>query len=175
MLNSRLAAFIVATVGIVIPSSLFANGSVTRSWHDGVPVQYAESRIEILTVSDNLASDFDYAMHMQGAIYFNDCLNYINHGRVATKRIQFMFATVSNDGYLKGNPLPLDIRVSALPGILQGAVCRDHAYANGYGGLWLVAWVNVVEFADGTSWQAPPANQMADQIKSSLPRASFRR
>jgi hypothetical protein len=51
------------------------------------------------------------------------------------------------------------------------SICRLQGYANGDRGLWLVAWVNEVDFSDGTSWHAPAElNDMIPIIKAALPR-----
>ncbi len=145
-----------------------------RSWHDGIPVQLAGSHIELISVTSDVASDqmFLNGRVQQGPLYFNDCLTWVDRADVAVTHAQFIYATVTTEGEIKHKPLPLDIHYRAQPGEKRDDRnnCRDHAYANGADGLWLVAWVNEVDFADGTSWRAAPIDQMQSYIIEALPR-----
>jgi hypothetical protein len=151
------------------PEKLMADAG--RSWEDALPVQFAASKIEILSVRSTWASDFDYARQMQGPIYFNDCVVFENTSSTTATHIQFVFALVNSAGELKTPALPLDVAYSAEPNTREDrrANCRDHAYANGADGRWLVGWVNRVDFADGTSWAAPTGAGLAAAIGKALP------
>ena len=148
-------------------------GVATRPWTDAVPVNLQGSRIELLTVTSDWASDpmFLNGRVQQGPIYFNDCVTWVDRDDVVT-HVQFLFAAVTPEGEIKHKPLPLDARHRATAGEKpERANCRTWGYANGADGLWLVAWPNVVDFADGTHWQAPPIEQMSPYILDALPRA----
>lgn len=148
-----------------------AHADTQRSWHDGIPVQVVGSPIQLLTVRADWRTDFDFASRTQGPVYFNDCVTFVNNANVAATHIQFIFAAVDTAGDVKTPLLPLDVRYVAKVGALQNAAknCRDHAYGNGYRGFWLVAWVNEIDFADGTSWHAPQAVDLMNNIRAALP------
>jgi hypothetical protein len=143
-----------------------------RPWTEAIPVDVAGSRVELLSVTSNIASDFDYANNRQGPIYFNDCLAWVDRADVAVTHVQFIYTIVNTSGEVKYPPLPLDIHYKAWPGEKRDDRdnCRDHGYANGADGRWLVAWANIVDFADGTSWHAPPLDQMTPYILAALRR-----
>ena len=142
----------------------------TPSWEDAVPVSIAGSRVTVLTVRSTWASDYDYGLRRQGPIYFNDCAQWVNDNSIDAVHVQLMFALVNAGGVLKSAVLPLDVRTDAKPGVIQNGAnsCRDHAYANGTQHFWLVAWINRVDFADGTSWTAPTGDALTAAIRASL-------
>lgn len=135
----------------------------------GVPVQLTGSRIEIQAVGAEDESDYDVINRRQGPIYYHDCLSFVTTGAVGITRIQFMFALVNGRGEIKWPGLPVDQRYKAAAASsgVRG-VCRKYAYGNRQYGLQLVAWSNIVEFADGTSWHAPPADRMKPYILAAL-------
>lgn len=154
----------------VAPQRLMAD--TKRSPDGAIPVQFTTSGIVLLTVRSTWATDYDYGLHMQGPIYFNDCVTFKNTAGTAATHIQFIFALVDATGTIKTPALPLDVRYSAEPNKIEdrSANCRDHAYGNGVDGLWLVAWANRVDFANGVSWTAPQGRLLTDAIRAALPR-----
>src|ERR1700685_1492983 len=136
-----------------MPSACLADDN---RWEQGVPVQLPESRMRISDVASQWASDptFLNGRVQQGPMYFNDCLTFINGGMFAATHVQIAFAPVDLNGSIKRPIMPLDIWSRAEPGARR-SVCRDHAYANGAKGWWLVGWVSAVDFAGGSSWRAP--------------------
>ena len=84
--------------------------------------------------------------------------------------VHVMFAPVDLSGNIKGAPMTSDTSRRILPGATI-AICRDHAYANGVRGWWLVGWVNVVDYADSTTWHAPAGDAVHDAILEPLPRS----
>ena len=148
----------------------FLIGASSRPWTEAVPVNLGGSEIEIASVSSDWASDYDVINRRQGPIYYNDCITWIDRDDTVT-HVQFVFATVTTEGVIKHELLPLDAHHRAVAGEKpERANCRDHAYANGADGLWLVAWPSEVDFAGGTHWQAPPIDQMTPYILQALPR-----
>lgn len=147
-----------------------------NAWETAVPVQLPGLKIELVSVTSTWATDqvFMNGRIQQGPIYFNDCLTWINRADVDVTHVQFIYATVTPTGEVKHKPLPLDVRYRAHPGEKRDdhSNCRSYGYANGADGLWLVAWVNEVDFADGTSWHAPPQEKMQPYILNALPKAS---
>lgn len=137
----------------------------------GSVVQFSNSKIELLSVRSDWTSDFDYTAGRPGPIYFNDCVAFMNRAPVAATHIQFVFAAVDNGGIMRRPPLPLDIHYRANSGAkyTENANCRNYGYANGDRGLWLVGWVNRVDFADGTSWTAPTGDALTEAIRDALP------
>jgi hypothetical protein len=131
------------------------------------------SRIELISVTSDWTSDPEFfdGRTQQGPIYFRDCLSFVDRAAVAVTHIQFMYAAVDAEGAIRRPPLALDIHYRAEPGQVRNdfSNCRDYAYGTGDRGLWLVAWVNVVDFADGTSWHAPPSDQLHATIEEALP------
>ena len=107
----------------------------------------------------------------EGPIYFNDCATFEDTGAVGVTHIQVMFAPVGGAGTPRQAPMPVDVRYKAHPTAPGStlAACRDHAYANGAGGLWLAAWVSEVDFADGTSWHAPSGAPLYAAISAAIP------
>ena len=103
-------------------------------------------------------------------MYFNDCLTLRNEGSIDVTHVQVMFAPVDLSGNIKRSPMPFDSSRRIRPGATV-TVCRDHAYANGVRGWWLVGWVNVVDFADATTWHAPTGAQLRDAIVNAIPQA----
>lgn len=138
----------------------------------GRPVDQQTSHIEMVSIRSPWTSDYDYTLHRQGAIYFNDCVSFVNRASVPAVHIQFVFAAVDTEGQPRRPLLPLDVRYSIAPNVLQEgpSICRLQGYANGDRGLWLVAWVNEVDFSDGTSWHAPAIKGMVPLIKDALPK-----
>lgn len=163
-------AFALAIIALASGHSVCALASES-SWEDAIPVQFLASNIELLEVRSTWASDFDYALHMQGPIYFNDCVAFRNTGRIPTTHVQFMFAGVDQAGSLKTPTLSLDVKYSVKQNESRGLrdTCRNHPIGNGERGLWLVAWVNRVDFANGTSWMAPTGDVLVEAIRSALP------
>lgn len=89
---------------------------------------------------------------------------------VAVTHVQIVFAAVDELGIVRRPPLPLDVHVRMNPGdrSSQGG-CREHGYANGDRGLWLVAWVNRVDVVSGGSWIAPTGEPLTAAIQGALP------
>ena len=148
----------------------FLIAATSRSWTEAVPVNFDDSHIEIVSVISNWASDPDYVNNRQGPIYFHDCLTLTNEGSIDVTHVQVMFAPVDLSGNIKRPPMPHDSSSRIRPGAKLD-VCRDHAYANGVRGWWLVGWVNVVTFADSTVWHAPDDAQLRDAIVSAIPQS----
>lgn len=116
------------------------------------------SPVELTRVYSYWSSDYEVVTHSQGPIYFNDCVEFRNQSNKPIRAFQVVFASVYPDGRAKGAPTPLDIRTTVAPGqSVTSLNCRDHAYANGAGGRWLVGWVNSVTYVDGTVWHTAPA------------------
>ncbi len=173
MLKSLVTRFLGAMIVGFFVAVCTVYAAETRPWTEAVPVNIDGSHIEIAAVSSDWASDYDVINRRQGPVYYNDCLTWVDRGDVAVMHVQFVFATVTTEGEIKHELLPLDVHHKAVPGEKRGDIsnCRDHAYANGADGLWLIAWPNVVDFADGTHWQAPPIEQMTPYILDALPKA----
>lgn len=168
IMRSLAVMYLVLLIGA--PGQLMADAD--SSWENAVPVQLRGSNIEVLAVRSTWATDYDYARQMQGPVYFNDCVVFENRAPIAATHVQFIFALVDSSGELKTSPLPLDVRYSSEPDKRedQAANCRDHAYANGADGYWLAAWVNRVDFADGSSWNAPAGDELRAAIRAAFPR-----
>jgi hypothetical protein len=81
-----------------------------------------------------------------------------------------VFGAVDRDGTPKRPNLLLDVHETLKSGQSSSVEsnCRSRGYANGDRGLWLVGWVSEVDFADGTSWHAPPENEVLAQITSAV-------
>src|SRR5579862_5409908 len=149
---------------------VFAVGSGSGLDSHGLAVQIAASKIDILSVSSSSAFDYDPASGGVTPTYFNDCVIYESVTDSLPNHIQFTFAMVDGRGELTQSPLPVDLRSKDQSRSVdkKGSTCRRHAYQNGWRKLRLVAWVNVVDFADGTHWQAPPVDQMKSYILAAL-------
>ncbi|MDB5094984.1 MAG: hypothetical protein JWO85_3085 [Candidatus Eremiobacteraeota bacterium] len=140
-------------------------------WSVGIPVQLPLSPLQADRVASKWVVEFDYARNRPTEIVYQDCIVLVNRSSSATiTRTQVVFGAVDPDGKPKRPNLPLDVRETIKPGgSLSGASgCRSRGYANGDRGLWLVGWVEEVDFADGTSWHAPPENEVLAQITSAL-------
>lgn len=131
-----------------------------------------DSHIKVLSVTSDYAIDqvFLNGRVQQGGIYFNDCLTFVNVNVLAATHLQVNFALVDENGAIKRTPMPYDTHDRAEPGAKHVA-CRDHAYANGARGWWLVGWVNVIDYADGTTWHAPTGAALQSAIFEALPKA----
>jgi hypothetical protein len=151
-LSRSVAAIGIAAIALVSSAEAGEIGSTGQTW------QNSSSPIETLRVYSYWWSDFDVTSRMQGPIYFNDCVDFINRGPQTAVDIQFMFASIARDGTAHGPAMPLDVRKAMRPGVIHTELnCRDHAYGNGVEGRMLVGWVSAVTFSDGTSWYAAPA------------------
>jgi hypothetical protein len=160
------SAFIFAVFINWTLSACFADDS---SWEHGLSVQLPESRMRISDVVSQWANDptFLNGRVQQGPIYFNDCLTLVNAANVVAVRVQVAFAPVGVDGSIKRPVMPFDLWTRLEPGARR-SVCRDHAYANGAKGWWLVGWVSAVDFADGSSWRAPTGTALQAAIVEAL-------
>lgn len=118
-----------------------------------------------------------------------ECVNVTNVSSKTIVHTQFLFLYTSMDGRVLHND-PLDIHNSIKPGDRVGrypypytGACRDpEAYFasksfflyNGYAGyakqnIYIVATVNEVDFANGTSWHAPSVPSRIQPLPSPLP------
>ena len=152
---------------------VFSMGSALADdtrWEHGLSVQLPDSRFRVSDVTSPWASDptFFNGRTQQGPIYFNDCLTLRNEGSNDVTHVQVMFAPVDLAGNIKRTPMPFDTSRRILPGATI-TICRDHAYANGARGWWLVGWVNVVDYADGTTWHAPTGAKLREAIVNAIP------
>lgn len=163
--------FFGTVVALVFVLATSAMADDTR-WEHGLSVELPESRIRVSDVVTPWQSDptfFDGRVQ-QGPMYYNDCLTLRNEGSIDVTHVQVMFAPVDLAGNIKRAPMPFDSSSRISPGSTR-TVCRDHAYANGARGWWLVGWVNVVNYDDGTTWHAPPVDALHEAILESLPRS----
>lgn len=135
-------------------------------------MNFDDSHIEIVSVSSNWASDPDYVNNRQGPIYFIDCLRWINRAGSDVSHVQFMYAAVTPDGVVRYKPLSHDVHYLAKRNESRSDAsnCIRHGYGNGINGLWLAAWVNEVDFADGTAWRAPTGSDLQAAIVDALPK-----
>ena len=140
------------------------------SWMHGVPVQQSGSHIEIASVTSRARSDFDPYTRLPGPIFFDDCIALINRGVTAAVHVQVVFVGVDQFGNPRRKQLPLDVRRIMPPGAKEDGedLCRYHVYPNADRGYRLAAWVNEVDFSDGTSWHAPPVAKLIPLIQRAL-------
>ncbi|HET7813034.1 MAG TPA: hypothetical protein VFL13_01540 [Candidatus Baltobacteraceae bacterium] len=133
--------------------SLVAGGNQS----DGIAYNAPEAPVKLTRVYSYWTSDFDPSSRMQGPIYFNDCAEIKNLSSRVITHMQIVFASVDKLGSVKPPTFPLDIKYRLEPGSVHNELvnCRDHAFANGDRGLWLAAWIQTVDFADGSRWTAP--------------------
>ena len=102
----------------------------------------------------------------------NECVDFTNRSLKAISHVRFVFSHLASDGSPLGNDEPLDVRGSVGPGATKAANCRDFngnvalpvewSGGNTSGTVYLdgrpstiSVRVDQVDFADGTSWQAP--------------------
>lgn len=135
-----------------------AQASAGDAGSNGLIWSIPGSPIELTRVYSYWWSDYEVATHSQGPMYFNDCVEFRNQSNKPVRSFQVIFASIYPDGHSNGSAMPLDIHTTVAPGQkITGLNCRDHAYANGAGGRWLVGWVSSVRFIDGSSWHAAPS------------------
>ncbi|HET9097540.1 MAG TPA: hypothetical protein VFN37_12820 [Candidatus Baltobacteraceae bacterium] len=166
---------IIALVFIVILSVIPAL-SCGAAQSEGRVVQLPDSKIQLLYVRSDWTSNYDVINHRQSPISFNDCVAFVSQAGVAVTHIRFLFAAVDGEGHIRRPPLSLDVRYTIEPGSKhdERANCREHGYANGDRGLWLVAWVSRVDFADGTTWTAPALNRLSTTVEATSPPVAHR-
>lgn len=143
----------------------------------GIPIQLPQSPLHIDQVASNLAVIVDHAKGRAEYLRFEDCVSLVNRSPSTVTHEQVVFAAVDRDGTVKGPKLPFDLRETLKPGESSPRFhrCRSDGYGNGENGLWLVAWVNKVDFADGTSWHAPPEKDVLASIASAVREYGFQR
>lgn len=154
---------IITAAAVVFACFLAADGLDARAQESnhpgsatGVAWQLPASRIELTDVYSFWTTDSGFGAAQTG-IYYDDCVAFTNTADIPATHVQVMFASVDARGDTSDAALPLDIGVLAKPNVLQNSnVCRDHAYAQGAKGRWLVGWVNEVTYQDGTTWHAQP-------------------
>lgn len=161
---------VVIALSMLMSGLSFAASATDSPWQYGTGVQLANVQIHLDSVRSGWESDYDPITNSQGPIYFNDCVAFTNRSAFGVAHVQIVFAAVNSAGAPERPLMPLDIRYKAKPLYPQqkGAGCRLHAYGNGVGGLRLVAWVSVVDFANGTSWHAPPMAQIIPRIVNAI-------
>lgn len=143
-----------------------------ETWNpEGRVVQFADSHVDLTYVRSDWTSQYDAMTHGPGPISFNDCAAVVNRANVPIAHIQLIFAAVDEHGLAQRPALPVDIRFKTASSAVgsTNTGCRRYGYANGDQGLWLIAWVNRVDFADGTSWSAPSGEELNAAILEALP------
>jgi hypothetical protein len=137
---------------------------------NGIPVQLAGSPLQIDRAASRWVVGFDYAKGRADSVTYEDCATFVNRSTSTVTHAQVIFAAADGDGNLRRRSLPFDVRYTLKPGEASPKFirCLPNGYGNGERGLWLIAWVNEVDFADGTSWHAPPENDVLPQIVSTL-------
>jgi hypothetical protein len=133
---------------------------------DGFAISFPSSQIEITTV-------YAFGVEQEGhhVALPATCVFYVNDGPKPVVHIQFDFSYVSPDGKV-GIPEPYDTTGKFAVGVLQNSGhynCRLTHFAQVLDGQLreirvfgrpavyrLVAWVNKVVYADGTTWEAQP-------------------
>lgn len=106
-----------------------------------------------------------------------ECVDFTNAGSRTVRHVQFMFSHIAADGSDVVDD-PLDVRVDYQPGASQTLSCRGwNGSATPRVGAApgpaateilvfgksarLVAWVDQIEYTDGTSWHAPQESNAA--------------
>ncbi len=133
---------------------------------DGFPIQFPESQIRITNVYADGVEEGDTHVALP-----ETCVIYVNDGPKPVAHLQFDFAAVSADGTI-GIPEPYDTTGRFAVGVLQNSGnynCRLSRFGQVVDGQLrqvrlvgrlevyrLVAWVDKVVYADGTTWTAPP-------------------
>ena len=135
-------------------------------WSVGIAVQLPTSPLQLERVASKWILELDYARSRPQQITNSDCATFVNHSGSSVTHVQIMFSAVDGEGIPKRRSLSFDMRETVKPGQSSSdfARCLSDGYANGDRGLWLVAWVNEVDFADGTSWHAPPEKDVVAYI-----------
>ncbi len=134
---------------------------------DGFAIQFPSSQIEITKVyADGVVEDPSFSVALP-----ETCVIYVNKGPKPAVHFQFDFAEVSSDGKI-GIPEPYDTTGKFAVGVVQNSGdynCRLSRFGQVLDGQLrqirvfgrpevyrLVAWVNMVVYADGTTWEAQP-------------------
>jgi len=133
---------------------------------DGFAIQFPGSQIQITKVYADGVEEKGAHVALP-----ETCVIYVNNGPKPAAHLQFDFAEVSTDGKI-GIPEPYDTTGKFAVGVLQNSGdynCRLSHFGQVVDGQLrqirvigrpevyrLVAWVNRVVYADGTTWTAPP-------------------
>jgi hypothetical protein len=160
----RLALPVALLLAIGGPLSVAGRGDENHI--DGYPIQFPASQIEITKVYADGVEQEGHHVALPAT-----CVIYVNKGPKPVVHVQFDFAAVPSDLKI-GIPEPYDTTGKFAVGVLQNSGyynCRLSHFGQVLDGqlrrirvfgrpefYWLVAWVNKVVYADGTTWEAQP-------------------
>jgi hypothetical protein len=148
-----------------------AESSSWNTWSVGIPVQVPLSPLQVESVASKWIVEFDYARGRPSEIVPQDCVVLVNRStEVPITYARVVFAAVDTAGVPKRPSLTLAVRGPIKPGQSSPLeyTCLSRGYVNGDRGFWLAGWVDQVDFADGTSWHAPPQKDVVPYVASAV-------
>jgi hypothetical protein len=173
-LSRRLALSVALLLAFGGPASGAPRGDENHV--DGFAIQFPSSQIEITKVYAFGVEEEGHHVALPAT-----CVYYVNNGPKPAVHLQFDFSYVSSDGRI-GIPEPYDTTGKFAGGVLQNSGyynCRLTHFAQVLDGQLrqirvfgqpevyrLVAWINKVVYADGTTWEALPPTYYALPLPS---------
>ena len=137
----------------------------------GIAIRFHRPPITVSSVWSTATFDYDFVTGGVGSTHFNDCLHYVVNAKRSITRVDFLFALSTPRGKFRGRALPVSVVYRTVATIAKSekmAACRRYGYEDGTWGLRLIAWVNEVDFSDGTIWRAPTSHNLRLIISAQL-------